>query len=137
MSSRPNDLNFLLFFNLNDVEFNALNGSWSRELDLDIDLYNLLPNPDKFDENDCDAMLSTPFSQYYSIDKMNRVLEKASKKSLTFLHCNVRSLSKNFTLLHDLLYSFSTKPEILAVTETKLNEINFQHQPSLLQLFSY
>ena len=38
---------YLPFSSLSDSEFNALNNIMSRELDLDTDLYNILPNPDK------------------------------------------------------------------------------------------
>ena len=37
-------------------------------------------------------------------------------------HCNVRSLPNNLVLLEDFLYSLDKRPEILAITETRLNE---------------
>ena len=39
-----------------------------------VDLYKILPNPDKFDESDPDLMLSTPSSEYYSITNANNLL---------------------------------------------------------------
>ena len=39
------------------------------------------------------------------------------KKSLG----NIRSLAKNFELLHDLLYCFDNIPDVFAVTETRIN----------------
>ena len=60
--------NEMAFYNLSDHQFNAIIGNWSREIDLDGDLYKLIFNPDKFDENDSEFMLNTPSSDYYSID---------------------------------------------------------------------
>lgn len=36
-------------------------------------------------------------------------------------HCNIRSSQKNFALLEDFIYSLDKRPEILAITETRLN----------------
>lgn len=87
-----------------------------------MDLYNILPNPDKLDENDPDNMLSNLMSDYYSLGGINNMLDAAGSKSLSVFHCNVRSLPINLTTLHDMIQSFSSPLDILAVTETKLNE---------------
>ena len=36
-------------------------------------------------------------------------------------HCNVRSLPKNLSPLSEFLYSANRKPDILAITETRLS----------------
>ena len=63
---------FLPLYNLNDRELNIVNGSWSFQLnqliDSHIDLFNLISNPDKFDEVDPDLMVTTPKSTYYSAE---------------------------------------------------------------------
>jgi hypothetical protein len=46
-------------------------------------LYNLLPNPDKADENDPDKMFTNVISEYYSLDKTNRVTKNAGSKALS------------------------------------------------------
>ena len=79
-----------------------------------VDLYKILPNPDKFNESDPDLMLSTPSSEYYSITDANN-------HSIFLFHCNIRSLAKNLELLHDLLYCFDNIPDVIAVTETRIN----------------
>ena len=112
------------FASLDDRQFKSLFSSSSRELDTDLDLYNILPNPDKFDESDPDHMLTNVVSDYCSIDKINNILNVAGPKAISFFHCNVRSLPKNHTLLTDLIYSIQVKPDILAISETKLNENN-------------
>ena len=37
-------------------------------------------------------------------------------------HCNIRHLPKNLVKLEDFLYYLNKRPEILAVTETRLNK---------------
>ncbi len=55
-----------------------------KELDTDWDLYNILPNPDKFDESDPDHMLTNVVSDYCSIDKINNILNAAGPKAISF-----------------------------------------------------
>ena len=43
-------------------------------------------------------------------------------KNLTFLHVNIRSLSKNKSLLEELMSSYNIFPDIIDVCETKLNK---------------
>ena len=68
--------------------------------------YKILPNPYKFDESDPDLMLATPSAEYYSITDDNNNLAETDRDSLFLFHCNIRSLSNNLELLHDLLYCF-------------------------------
>ena len=111
----------LPFYNLSDREFNAMVGSWPDRRN-DFDLYDLFPNPDKFDECDPDLMLTTPCSEYYSVHSFNKMLVNSNAKSFSILHCNIRSLSKNLNLLEELLCSLDSKLDILGITETKLGE---------------
>ena len=96
-------------------------GSWPDRRH-DLDLYDLLPNPNKFDECDPDLMLNTPCSEYYSVRSFNKMLVNSDAKSFSILHCNIRSLSKNLNLLEELLCSLDSKLDILGITETKLGE---------------
>ena len=118
-----NSLQALPFHDLDDREFHILDGSCHLQIDnlKDLDLYNLLPNPDKSDDADPDHILINPQSDYYDISSLNKVLSKSGAKSFSFLHCNIRSLSKNIGLLEDMLYSFSEQPDVLGVSETRLN----------------
>ena len=111
----------LSFYDLTDREFHAMVGSWSDRRH-DLDLYDLLPNPNKFDECDPDLMLNTPCSEYYSVRSFNKMLVNSDAKSFSILHCNIRSLSKNLNLLEELLCSLDSKLDILGITETKLGE---------------
>ena len=118
-----NSLQALPFHDLDDREFHILDGSCHLQIDnlKDLDLYNLLPNPDKSDDADPDHILINPQSDYYDISSLNKVLSKSGAKSFSFLHCNIRSLSKNIGLLEDMLYSLSEQPDVLGVSETRLN----------------
>ena len=50
------------------------------------------------------------------------MLVDSDAKSLSILHCNIKSLSKNLNLLEELLCSLDSKLDILRITETKLGE---------------
>ena len=89
------------------------NGCWSIDPSkLKTDLFDLITNPDKFDECDPDHILPLSSSDYYSVAEMNS----------TLFHCNIRSLPKNLSLLHDILYCLDSRPNITAISETRLNE---------------
>jgi hypothetical protein len=50
------------------------------------------------------------------------MLDQAGSKALSIIHCNIRSLSKNISLLSDLANTFSRKPDIIGISETKLSQ---------------
>ena len=116
-------LQVLPFYNLNDGQFNIVNGLWSVRFNqlIETDLFNLISNPDKSDEADPDLILTIPMSNYYSISQLNNSVTKAGPKAISMFHFNIRSLQKNLALLEDFLYSLDKRPEILAITETRLN----------------
>ena len=91
-----NFLQVLPFYNLNDQEFNLVNGIRSLQFSqvMDTDMFNLISNPDKSDETDPDLMLTIPMSNYYSISQINNSIAKAGSKAISMFHCNVRSLPK-------------------------------------------
>lgn len=60
-------------------------------------------------------------SEYYDIPKLDNILCNAQGKGISLFHCNIRSLPKNLTLLNDMLYSIDSRPDIIAVTEIRLN----------------
>ena len=119
-------LNNLPFHTLSDREFCALFGCWSGRIELkDVtDLYNIFDNPDKFDECDPDMMLSAPCSNYNSVSDTNKLIKKSTRKSFSMFHCNIRRLRKNLNLLEEMLGSLEVKPDVIGITETKLNELS-------------
>ena len=92
-----NSLQALPFHDLDDREFHILDGSCQLQIDnlKDLDLYNLLLNPDKSDDADPDHILINRQSDYYDISSLNKVLSKSGAKSVSFFHCNITSLGQN------------------------------------------
>ena len=60
------------------------------------------------------------FGLFWSILAYN-ALNNSQGKGIFLFHCNIRSLTKNLTLLNDVLYSSDCRPDIIAITETRLN----------------
>ena len=124
MSVNEETVSTLPFFSLSDRDFNHFLGNWSvPDLNEAVDLFDLFPNPDKGDESDPDLMLASPCSEYYSINNLNKLTRK-SGPNLFISHCNTRSLSKNFDILEEILNSLDSMPDILGITETKLNQFS-------------
>ena len=113
-----NILQALPFYDLDDREFSFVTGNWTRQFDelMTSHLYNLLPNPDKNDEADSDSMFANPQSEYYTVSKLNNILNTTQGKGISLFHCNIRSLRKHLTLLNDLLCSLDSRLYIIAIT---------------------
>ena len=64
-------------------------------------------------------------SKYFEIDEINQTLSKVKscQRNLFVMHFNVRSLQKNFCILSLYVSQLSTKPDVIAITETKLNDV--------------
>ena len=135
MSTFENYFIHLPFANLTDHEFRAVTGFWNNELvNPQIDFFDLIPNPDKFDERDSDNMLDTPTSKYYSSNELNKLLTKITNynKTISMYHRNIRSLPKNLELLEDFIYCLQSKPDIIAISETKMNDRTIVESKHLL-----
>ena len=61
---------------------------------------------------------------YLPVDNLELHFEKSNylSEDLVILHINTRSLTKNVDLISELLVSFNVKPDLIAITETKLNK---------------
>ncbi len=60
---------------------------------------------------------------YLSLSNIKEHFVSSNKnKDFTILHCNIRSLIKNIDSLSELILTFPFPPDIVAVSETKLNE---------------
>ena len=105
------------------------NDCWSTEPSkIKTDLFDIITSPDKFDEYDPDHILPLPSSDYYSVSEMNSTFGKAGSNALTLFHCNIRSLPKNLSLFHDILYCLESRPNIIAISETRLKLMRTQFQ---------
>ena len=117
-----NSLQVLPFYDLEDREFSFVTGNWTGQFDelMSSDLYNL-PNPDKNDEPDPASIFINPKSEYHSVSKLNNIFNTTQGKGISLFHCNIRSVTKNLILLSDVLYSLDSRPDIIAITETRLS----------------
>ena len=86
---------------------------------------DILESPDKNDPSE--YLYETRFeSKYFSIKKSGKIFKEAAKqKGFSLLHCNTRSLGKNVSLLHDILLTVETRPDVIAISETKINENSY------------
>ena len=110
--------------------------NWCWSIDprkLKTDLFDLITNPDKFGECDPEHILPLSSSDYYSVSEMNSTFGKAGSNALTLFHCNIRSLPKKLSLLHAVLYCLDSRPNIIAISETRLNENLVSNMTRLLQ----
>ena len=96
-----NSLDELPFSNLDDKEFENLQ---------DNDYYVQCRTPDSFTSSILTNSNMLPdFFENYNLN------------DFLLLHLNTRSLSKNFNELHELICSMQIQPDIVGITETKLN----------------
>ena len=115
------------FQDLENDEFLKTIGSWvynsedrlSGKVDLDRDI---VVSPDKNDPFKC-ANDNYIESHYYSVKKSGKIFDDACKqKGFSIFHCNIRSLGKSKSLLHNILSTVKTTPDIIAILESKINE---------------
>ena len=82
---------------------------------------NNLPDVDaELDYNDLYSMPSDYYDDHNSIN--NLLCSKNKSNHLFMIHFNVRSLQKNIDKLSHYLTDFNRKPDVIAVSETKLKE---------------
>lgn len=83
----------------------------------------MLPNPDQSNEQDLDNMLQLPSSKYFSASELNNFLNSSNcTNSSSMIHFNIRSLPKNFDQLNEHLSTFDKNIDIIAISETRLND---------------
>ena len=63
---------------------------------------------------------------YRSVEWLVNEYSKSLGQSFNLIHCNIRSLSKNKYKIEELLQSAKTKPDVLAISESKLNNNNLR-----------
>jgi len=117
------------FYALTNEEFLKETGAWVHNSLTSIlesrDLFkSVIESPEK--TYDCNENMANEFieSKYYTIKQCGRRFLDMKNKGFSILHCNIRSLKKNQTLLSDLLLSVKELPNIIAISETKLTDNN-------------
>ena len=80
-----------------------------------------LESPNRGDDSyNCDRFIE---SKYCSVKQAGIHFDQAKKQNgFSILHCNMRSLTKNLSLLQDILLTMRETPNVIAISETKLNE---------------
>ena len=107
-------------------ELRALNGSWFHDIDFSKELYNLIPNPDKFDDADPDLALTSPVSDYYTLPQINKFIDINKQNDLFLYHCNIRSLPKNLSLFPVAFSDFLNPVHLKHNYNTRLaSKLNF------------
>ena len=104
----PFERNSVLLDNLSDPDFNFFN----------------------------DNNLKTINTQYCSPDDINTQLITSSENSFSVLHVNIRSISKNFEKLKDLLSNTNFKFKIICLSETWCKDEDVKNN-SLFQIPNY
>ena len=74
--------------------------------------YNSLPLLS--DPSDCEC-------KYYDLHVFNSFLTSKTITPACIVHVNIKSLKKNLDKLVNLIYDLKKSPEIIAVSETKIN----------------
>ena len=62
--------------------------------------------------------------QYYNCGHLIEYTEQLTTKDLFMVHCNVRSLNKNVCNLQQYLSELYYEPDIIAISETRINSTN-------------
>jgi len=76
---------------------------------------------DAMTENDVNDTISC---QYYNSGHFIEYTKQLTTKDLFMVHCNVRSLNKNLCYLQQYLSELYYKPDIIAISETRINSTN-------------
>ena len=63
-------------------------------------------------------------SLYYSVNKFNKLMKEKNENNLVTIHFNTRSLPKDKYQIENFLAGMVVLPEVIATTETKLNNKN-------------
>jgi len=125
----------LPFQALNNLEFLKVNSTEFIYSNLFTDILNI-----NYDENndDIDDTNNKNNCQYYDFDQAKAFLNNPTQTpSVTYLHVNIRSLKKNFESLEQLLKDLGTAPEIIGLTETKLNINKHSYFPNQLKEYQF
>ena len=116
------------FHDVSNDEFLKVTGAWvhslaSTPLDPKDLFQDVIESPEKTLDNENIPCGNYIESKYHTIKQTGLLFDKVvHKKGFSILHCNMRSLSKNLTLLNDILVTFKKAPDIIAISETKLND---------------
>ena len=116
------------FYNLDNQEFLRITGGWVHNsyhsLIESKDLFqDIIATPEKereLRENSYNIYIQ---SKYYTVKQTGNLYYQAKKyHRFSMMHFNMRSLPKNLTSLNDLILTVKETPEIIAISETILQD---------------
>ena len=125
-----NVLSELPFYNLDNYEFLRITGGWVHHsyhsLTESNDLFqDIIASPEKECELQENSYNSYIQSKYYTVKQTGNFFYQANKyHGFSVMQFNVRSLQKNLTSLNDFILTVKETPEIIAISETKLQDEN-------------
>ena len=128
--SHNNVLSEFPFYNLDNQEFLRITGGWVhhsyQSLIESKDLFqDVIANPEKERELRENSYNSYIQSKYYTVKQTGNFFYQANKyHGFSIMHFNIRSLPKNLASLNDLILTVKQTPEIIAISETKLQDEN-------------
>ena len=125
-----NVLSELPFLTLDSQEFLMITGGWVhpslQSLIESKDLFgDIITSPER--EGELQESLYNNYTQsnYFTIKQSaNFFYETKKHHGFSIIHLNMRSLPKNLTSLQDIILTVKGTPEIIALSETKLQEKN-------------
>ena len=118
------------FYNLDPQEFIRITGGWVHHsyhsLIESKDLFrDIVISPEKEHELHENPYNSYIQSNYHTIKQTGNYFYQANRhRGFSMMHFNMRSLPKNLTSLNDLILTVKETPEIIAISETKLQNEN-------------
>ena len=77
-----------------------------------------------FTDDEKENELKLPNCKYRDIDYFQKLPRNFKRKTLSFFHMNVSSLTKNFDYFNILLNDLNINFDILAITESRLRKIH-------------
>lgn len=85
----------------------------------------------------CDILPNNDFEcVYYDLNEAKKLFKSdKTSNNFSYFHINIRSLKKNLEKIEELLINLDTLPDIIALTETKINKKAQTYFPN--QLFDY
>ena len=123
-----NPLTELSFHDIATDKFLKVTGTWVHLLANTIldskDLFqDVIESPEKIPESENTSCGNYIESKYYTIKQTGVLLDKAAHKNrFSIFHCNMPSLSKNLMLVNDIIVTFKKVSDIIAISETKMND---------------
>ena len=117
----------LPLYSLTDMDLLRELGTWvfqSRSMLESKDLFaDVIATPNKTEDRYADNIGNFSLeSKYLNVKQTSKSLERSNNPGISLFHSNIRSLGKNIDALNNILTTCQKSPDIIAISETKLND---------------